>query len=154
MSLIVVVIVLTATLSASVQPISSVTLERKACHGTCPVYRIRINRNGDVKYIGDGFVKETGVRVAHIQPHQFDELAAKAKQIRFFELEDSYSSIKIEDWFVTATDLPTTIVTVSGGGKTKRVRDYPGAPKGLYEFEQRIERITNSERWTGRKDEL
>ena len=134
--------------------ISAVKLERAACHGTCPIYSLTIRSNGDVKYVGDEHVSVKGTRSAHITPHQFATLAAKAEKIRFFDLEDSYGGIKIGDAVVTVTDQPTTIVTVTHGGKAKRVRDYVGAPKGLYEFEQLIERIAGSERWTGRKDEL
>jgi hypothetical protein len=86
-----------------------------------------------VKYVGDEHVSVKGTRTAHIAPHQFATLAAKAEKIRFFDLEDSYGGIKIGDSIVTITDQPTTIVTVTRAGKAKRVRDYIGAPKGLYE---------------------
>lgn len=136
------------------ESISSVKLERTACHGTCPIYGITISSIGDVKYVGKDFVKVKGIRLAHMTPQQFAQLMLKAEQIRFFDLDDSYSHVKIGDSMIVITDLPTTIVSVTRGGTTKQVRDYTGAPKGLYEFEQLIERIANSERWTGRRDEL
>lgn len=37
------------------------------------------------------------------------------------------------------TDLPTTFVTITSAGRTKRVEDYSGAPRGLAELDRQID---------------
>ena len=47
-------------------------------------------------------------------------------------MRDAYRVIENPDGTVTmVTDLPTTIVTITVNGRTKRVEDYVGAPDAL-----------------------
>ena len=129
--------------------ISPITLERKECYGTCPIYSVTIFSDGRVEYQGKPFVKEKGRHVDRVSVQELQKLTAEVDSAQFFSLDDEYSGITIGDIYTTATDLPTTIVTVVRGGKTKKVEDYMGAPKRLYELEQLIDRITRSCRWVG-----
>jgi len=66
-------------------------------------------------------------------------LVATVDRIRFFELEDKYREL--------ITDLPTTFVTVTRGGRTKRIEDYFGAPKSLKELERAIDETARVAGW-------
>ena len=136
---------------AQVSAVSSIKLERTECYGTCPIYSITIFSDGRVRYEGKNFVKVKGVRIDKISEDGFHKLAVKAEQIRFFGFDTDYSGIKIGDGFTTSTDLPTAIVTVTRGSETKKVKDYMGAPKRLYEFEKQIERTAKPWRWVGNR---
>jgi hypothetical protein len=128
---------------AATQPlptrISSIELERTACLGTCPGYSVTIFSDGRIRYEGKYFVKVIGVRMKVVPASKFNRLVAKVHEIGFFGLEAAYRG--------TVTDLPTTFVTVTRGGVRKKVEDYMGAPKGLRELEQLIERVAQVSRW-------
>ena len=63
-------------------------------------------------------------------------------------MRDAYRSIENPNGTVTgADDLPTTIVTVTVNGRTKRVEDYLGAPDVLAQFEREIDETARTRRW-------
>jgi len=63
--------------------IDSISLERTACHGTCPVYTVTMRHDGTVTYDGKEFVKVTGRRTRKIPVEQFQELAREVERIGF-----------------------------------------------------------------------
>jgi hypothetical protein len=133
--------------------ISAISLERTSCYGTCPSYKVTAYRDGRVQYEGKDEVKIKGKRISAISPTNFAMLAKKVEEIGFFRLNNEYSSITNPDGSSTfVTDQPTYITIVTRGTVTKKVENYYGGPKRLYEFEQLIDEITNSAQWTGRPD--
>jgi hypothetical protein len=116
-----------------------IRLERTSCFGACPAYTVTIDANGLVTYDGEKFVRVTGRRTARISRSATAKLLASARRIQFFELQDSYTAL--------VTDLPTTYVTVTVNGRTKRITDYVGAPEALTQFEREIDATANTRRW-------
>jgi hypothetical protein len=123
-----------------VPPDTIIALERTSCFGACPVYSVRIDATGQVSYEGKENVRIQGRQTDRIQPAQVASILATVDRIGFFELRDRYS--------MSVTDLPTTFVTVTRQGRTKRVEDYLGAPAGLLELERQIDEATRTRRWT------
>jgi hypothetical protein len=75
-------------------------------------------------------------------------LLASAERIHFFDLRDAYLVISNPDGSETSvSDLPTTIVTITVKGRTKRVEDYVGAPDTLALFEREIDEVAGTIRW-------
>jgi hypothetical protein len=125
-----------------------ITLERTSCFGECPVYSVSIDAGGNVVYDGKRFVRVEGRQTDRIPASRAARLLATAERIGFFELRDRYRTIRNPDGTETmVTDLPTTFVTITRGGKTKRVEDYIGAPEGLKELEQEIDDLARATRW-------
>ena len=122
-------------------PVTKISLERTACYGTCPVYKLTVYSDGKVEYEGKDHVKEKGARSSKIDEKFFVRLMKKADEIGFFKLKDRYDGL--------VTDLPTRITTVTKGDVSKAVRNYYGGPKGLHDLEQLIDEVTNSAQWTG-----
>jgi len=121
-----------------------ITMERTACHGTCPVYKLSIQGNGDVTYNGQDFVQVKGKQTAGLSLVQIQDLVSAFEQAKFFTLRD-YTH---ED----TTDSPSAITSITLNGKTKTVNHYYGdnsAPQGLFDLESKIDEITNSRQWTG-----
>jgi hypothetical protein len=117
-----------------------IKLERTSCFGECPVYSVSIDAKGNVTYEGTKFVRVEGRQTDRIPASRVAALLETADRIRFFELNDRYRTIRNPDGTETmVTDLPTTFVTVTRDGRTKRVEDYIGAPKPLQELEQQID---------------
>jgi hypothetical protein len=123
-------------------------LQRTSCFGPCPIYTVTIDARGTVTYDGDRFVRVTGRQAARIAQPLVATLLASAERIHFFDLRDAYRVIENSDGSVTSvTDLPTTIVTITVNGRTKRVEDYVGAPDVLAPFEREIDEAARTTRW-------
>ncbi len=118
-----------------------ITLERTTCFGTCPKYKVTIDAKGNVTFDGEKFVKAEGRQTDRIPVARVAELLATADRIKFFDLEDKYTAL--------VTDLPTTFVTITRGGRTKRIMDYYGAPGGLHQLEAQIDEAAGTKRWIG-----
>jgi Domain of unknown function (DUF6438) len=134
--------------TAAVPDDTLIALQRTACFGTCPVYSVTIDAKGNVTYDGTKHVRVTGRQTDRITVSGVAALLDTARRIGFFELRDHYRTIRNADGSETmVTDLPTVIVTITSGGRTKRVEDYLGAPDGLKELEQQIDDTARTTRW-------
>ena len=125
-----------------------IKLERTTCFGPCQVYSVTIDATGNVTYEGVKFVRVEGRQNARISPSRVAALLETAERIGFFGLQDQYRTIRNPDGTVTiVSDLPTTFVTITRGGRSKRVENYLGAPAALKELEQQIDEAAGSTRW-------
>ena len=123
-------------------------LQRTSCYGPCPIYTVTIDARGTVTYDGERFVRAVGRQTAQIAPSIVATLLTSAERIHFFDLRAAYRGIENPDGSVTSvTDLPTTIVTITVDGRTKRVEDYVGAPQVLAQFEREIDEAARTRRW-------
>jgi hypothetical protein len=120
-----------------------ITLERTACNGTCPVYKLTIYGNGSVVYEGKGFVKTIGRITSNIGEERIRKLISLFNEIDFFSLKESYEERDVPDMASART-------SINLGDNTKSVRHYYGdltAPKKLTKLEHMIDKITTSNRW-------
>ena len=130
----------------------TIALERTSCFGDCPIYRVTIDARGNVIYEGRKFVAVSGRRTGRIPVARVAAILATADRIGFFELRDHYRTVRGPDGSETVvTDLPTTIVTITRAGVTKRVEDYYGAPRALQELERQIDEAAGTSQWVERK---
>jgi hypothetical protein len=135
--------------SVTVADDAFIKLERTPCGGECPVYVVTIDARGNVTCEGSEYVRVKGRQTDRIPVAHVAQLLDTARRIRFFELADRYRSIKNDDGTETiVTDLPTTFVTITEGGQSKRVDDYVGAPEGLRQLEGEIDELARTKRWT------
>jgi len=121
-----------------------ITLERTACFGTCPIYKLTISGDGTVIYEGQDFVQVKGEQTASLSPAQIQDLITAFEQAQFFTLTDYINKDR--------TDSPSVITSMTLNGKTKTVNHYYGddsAPQALFDLESKIDEITNSKQWTG-----
>lgn len=123
-----------------------ITLERTACYGTCPVYKLTITGDGTVTYVGRDFVTVKSEQTASLGTAQIQDLISAFDQANFFSLRDNYTDYNI-------TDNPSAITSITFNGKTKTVNHYYGdtsAPQELFDLESKIDEIVNSKQWTGK----
>ncbi|MEO8257227.1 MAG: DUF6438 domain-containing protein [Acidobacteriota bacterium] len=126
----------------------AITLERSACFGECPVYTVTIDARGKVTYDGADFVRVTGRQTDQVPVARVAALLDTADRIGFFRLRDQYRVIQNADGrSMVVTDLPTTFVTITRAGRSKRVEDYVGAPEGLKQLEREIDEAAGTRRW-------
>ena len=106
-----------------------ISLEKTACFGRCPVFKIIIYNNGEALYNGRKFVKKVGEYDLKVSKREIDKILSKAKKIGFNNLKNEYSE--------RITDLPTTYIMINN----KKIKDYYGAPSKLKDLEKMIENI-------------
>lgn len=104
-------------------------LERTACFGTCPIYKIEIYAEGNGIFTGTKYVEKIGVLKFNITTLQVKEIIDFAKEINFRNMEEKY--------YEPITDLPTTYIKI----EDKIIEDYFGAPRKLKELENLIDQI-------------
>ena len=128
----------------------TVRFERTACYGSCPAYTLTIHGDGRLQYFGKAHVKETGTREGRMDTDKIKSLLSEFSNANFMEIEEKYSVEKCRGRF--CTDLPTATTEISIKGVTHRVTHYYGcgaAPKSLFALESAIDKLANSEQWTG-----
>jgi len=121
-----------------------IALERTACYGTCPIYKIEVFSDGSAMYYGERFVDNLGKYTFNVSQETINYILKKAVEIRFFEMEDKYTA--------DITDLPKTIVFIKKDRKKKKIIDYYGAPKTLKEFESLVDGCVDYRRMKSTKD--
>jgi len=113
---------------AQADPTFHARLERGPCLGPCPAYRVDIDAQGSVTFVG-GEPGRTGYGVCkgpvrwRIAPASVARLQALVAGAGFFRLKENYQG--------SITDQPLHLVTITSRGRTKRVRDYAGAMAGM-----------------------
>ena len=106
-----------------------ISLQRTACFGTCPIYKIEIFSDGSGIYTGRRFVENIGITKFSLSKTQLNLILTQAEAIGFTNMQEEYSE--------PISDLPTTFIQI----KDKRIRDYTGAPKTLKNLETLIDQI-------------
>jgi Domain of unknown function (DUF6438)/Ankyrin repeats (3 copies) len=137
-----------AAQGGEVPPDASIRLQRTSCPGTCPAYTATIDARGTVVYDGERNVRAVGRSTAHIIPASVAKLLATAERMHFFDLRDAYKQIDNPDGTVwVVSDLPTTIITITVNGRTKRVESYVGAPESVAALQREIDEVAGTKRW-------
>jgi hypothetical protein len=137
-----------------------ISFERTKCYGTCPSYWMDIRSDGSVQYLGKGHVKIQGVAKAKLTPEQIEKLIEAINEVNFFALSDSYPS-KENGCERLVTDQPSVVIRIKVAERDKTVNHYHGCldgseprriyPSNLVEFENKIDKIVGTSRWTGKE---
>jgi hypothetical protein len=121
------------------------SLERTACFGTCPVYKLTIRADGRVDYHGEHFVKRKGDATGQLKPAQLAALRNAFARADYGKLADTYDHVSV-------TDAPSAITSFTDGAVTKTIRHYLGdetAPAELEKLEDRIDQLVGIAQWIG-----
>jgi hypothetical protein len=127
----------------------TVRLERIGCYGNCPAYAVTIHGDGQVEYNGKSHVKESGAQQARLEPDTIKELMKEFTKAKFLTLSEDYSG---ENCARYCTDMATAVTELNLKEVNHRVKHYygcGGAPKTLFDLESAIDKLANTERWTG-----
>jgi hypothetical protein len=122
-----------------------ITVERTACFGFCPDYRLSIYGNGKVVYEGRYYVQVEGRRITYIPKRKVRELVAEFERIGFYNFDDRY--------IMSATDLPSTLISIDLEGRSKTIDMYGTemiAPEEISNLIKQIEEAVNVSRWVGK----
>ncbi len=131
--------------------IVEITLERTACLGGCPIYRLEMDGTGLVRYEGIAFVEHIGVDSAHVAPEHVRDVIGSAEELGYFALADSYrqGDATCSGYF---PDSPSVIIDIIADARQKRVvvdHGCMGFPQQLPQLAELIDRVAGSARWIG-----
>jgi hypothetical protein len=119
-------------------------IERQACAGTCPAYKLEIDGNGAVEYEGAKFVALQGKHHADIGQDAVRALYERFKKAEYFWLYDNYAG--------TGDRAQATTLTLGYDGKITRVSEFAGftqnMPDVVRDLQIAIDRTVGVERWT------
>lgn len=137
-----------------------ISLQRTACFGSCPDYKVTIDGYGNVTFstrplledevaaVHREFSRSTGVRVSGTHRTVIDKaklvpLLDKFRAVNFISLKDEYRA--------QITDNPTYILTIDTGNGSKMVVDYVGEkvgmPGAVTELENAIDKVSGTDKW-------
>lgn len=135
----------------------SIALERQPCFGSCPVYRVSLDRAGRVRFgpLLEAF--PVAAAADSITPHAILYLMQEAERasVEALPLPLAESGLCAQ----MATDMPTADVYLYRRSGVLHISDYhgclPAAPadrarlEALRMFERTIDAVTGSYRWSG-----
>jgi len=129
----------------------SITLERTACFGTCPMYKVTVTSDGAVTFNGERFTKTTGIAKGKISREDFRQLVSEFEKINYFSLPDSYTP-GTPVCPQRVTDMPSANTSIRLKGKTKSVAHYYGCGNSgtlekLAALEKKIDEVTGTQKW-------
>ena len=119
-----------------------ISLQRTACFGQCPVYKVEIFKDGTVKYKGTAYIKKRGQHEAVATMSFIKSVQQKAVVINYMALSDKYPQ---GDNMIT--DIPSTISYIRIGEEGKMIINNFDAPKELIAFELWLEKEIDGLEW-------
>jgi hypothetical protein len=135
--------------NSSAQKNLVIQFQRFGCYGDCPAYKLTIYGDGRTEYAGSDFVKQTGKAQGQIESEKMATLLAAFDKANFWTI-DQYTEKTCA--CTLCTDMPSATTEISDGNRSHLVEHYYGcqcAPKALWELERTIDKIANTEQWTG-----
>ncbi len=121
-----------------------IKLQRTMCYGTCPVYNVTVDNEGNVNYHGEMFVYKSG-------EHHWKISKKKVEQLNDLIEDFGFKSFIYESGEEFITDQPFCITTVKySDGQTKEIHHYYGhvlIDDSLAAFEKKIDRIIGTKKY-------
>lgn len=128
-----------------------ITLERGPCEARCAVYRLTLEGNGHVVYVGQHFVHKTGRATARVPADAVHRIAEDLEGLDFFALKDAYGRDP-GDCVTRHDDAPAATLTLTIGGRSKTVQHNTGCTgpiaSRLTDIAAAIDRLAGVGRWT------
>jgi len=100
------------------------TLDRGACLGPCPVYKVTVERNGHVTYRATDFHRDPNGKFIGATILKQGEMPASSLHALIAAVESSDYAALDENYSLSVTDLPSTDIQVTGGGFATRTHVY------------------------------
>ncbi len=119
------------------------TLSKTACFGTCPVFTLKIYSNGLAVLDGKKNLKHIGLSEMMLDSDHLSALMKTCDDAQLFSLNDSYQE--------RVMDLPTTTLTYTHDGETKKISGNMSFPKGFKAVVQDCMDILDHDGWKLKK---
>lgn len=114
-------------------------MEKGACFGSCPVYSLEIDNQGNALYDGKRFTDKSGVHKYKLSTEQFKQVTDQLTLMNFFALQDNFKS--------NVADLPTVTIAHTHRGLSKSISGKDTRPKRVLELQKILEEIAQGDGW-------
>lgn len=112
-------------------------LETTPCYGTCPAYNVVVFDNDSLTYEGIMHVAKEGKVSKQLPKGTVNQLVGEFREANFFKFQNQYTS--------NISDFPTTYISFTDSGITKKVKDYHKAPESLKYLEKLLSDLVRDE---------
>ena len=116
-------------------------LERGACFGRCPIFKMAIYQSGNATYEGINFVDSLGTYSTTFTTEELAEISSQAKLFGLDTMKTKYDKNGV-------TDLPTTMIGATMSDEYKAIKMRYGYPDGLKKYRTYLENVIKSKTWT------
>jgi len=136
------------------------SLERTACFGFCPIYKVTVDENDVLQFTGERFVAEAGGAVSKRLPKgSFKKLVSIAKAHDFAGYDSQYPDEDAANCAGVATDMPTVIIGFAADGLDHQVSVYQGCMNfaGQERFNEMLlamDALLDIDDWIGPRDQF
>lgn len=144
-----------------------ITMERTACLGPCPIYKVSIDGEGRVRWRGEQYVEATGDRRATVPPKRVAEIRQMLERVQFWKRDQrgdlvdpqpecvrtgNTTSCSLSKTITICTDTSSAIITVRENRTEKHTvtNDHCDASP-LDELEALIDDIARTSAWIGER---
>ncbi len=115
-------------------------LQKGGCFGTCPVYTLTINQNGEATFEGRMNTNKQGIHAKKISSEEVTKLEKLFKNAKFYQFEENYES--------RIADLPMITIGFDNGSGMKLVSGKMERPEEVKQLQYALEKIAESDGWT------
>ncbi len=126
-----------------------VELRRSGCFGRCPSYRVSLDGDGTVSFVGERFTAALGEQHGSVASARVVQLQAELRAEPFSALEGRYTPSDPRCG-PTVTDMASVDITITDRGRQRHITHYLGcahAPAALRALAKAIDDATGSARW-------
>lgn len=116
-----------------------ISIEKGACHGTCPIYKLTILNNGHCEFDGKRFCKKLGAFTSSMSSFELNLLKQKVNQLDMESYPEEIHSL--------IPDFPSTEITCTTDSGTKSVWWRDGAPGELEEMAVLLDKFRQELSW-------
>lgn len=139
-----------ATITLTPKNFSKIGISKHPCFGTCPVYNILIQKNGEALLKANANLK-TGLKGEYrsvLSSREIKQVIEALQHAGFFSLQDSYGDKAVSD--LPSTDIEVELLD----GTKKNVHDYGNkGTTGLQQLYEVIDSIVNNKKWKTDKED-
>ena len=119
---------------------SSITYNRTACYGTCPIYQMSIGGNGKAVFVGERFTEKIGTWEKQLDKQTCRELFDLFSSVSWDSMSSEYPAF--------VSDVPSTIFHYRHRSIDKEVVVTGEHPKIFDQLATRLNNIAVADGWT------
>jgi hypothetical protein len=144
-----------------------ITMERTACFGTCPIYKVSIDGDGRVRWHGEQHVVAIGERRATVPPKRIAEIRRMLESVQFWKRDQrgdlvdpqpecvrtgTTTSCSLSKSITICSDTSSAIITVRENRTEKHTVTNDHCDESpLDELESMIDDIARTSAWIGER---
>lgn len=116
----------------------SLSIERTPCRGTCPAYKMYIDRKGNIDYEGIRGVKNIGKFHKKLTKSQLKTIVGTIEKANFFTFQEKYDKDGL-------ADVPACTLSYTNNGKSKSIYQRFEIPEVLEKMTAEVEKLIGEE---------